>query len=106
MNKAQAMFGILGFKLYSSTKSVIVYKYATDYEEIVVFFDLENKTYYACYSRWVDNNERTFVPMSERPQNIKHSATYGHWQTESWHNFDIEQHNAIHQQMIELGWIK
>lgn len=106
MKNAQKMFTELGFELYSSTKSVMLYKYATDYEEIVVFFDLENRTYYASYSRWVDNSERTFVPMSERPQNTKHSAYYGHWQTESWHNVDIEQHNAIHQQMIELGWIK
>lgn len=106
MSNAQKMFSELGFKLYSSTKSVMLYKYETDYEEIVVFFDLENKSYYASYSRFIDNKERAFVPMSERPQNIKHSCAYGHWQTESWHVFDIQQHNAIHQQMIELGWIE
>ena len=105
MSKAQTMFSELGFKLYSTTESKILYKYETDYEEIVVFFDLENKSYYTTYSRFIDNNERAFVPMSERPQNTKHSCYYGHWQAEMWHDVDIKQHNAIHQQMIELGWI-
>ena len=43
--------------------------------------------------------------MSKRPQNIKHSAIYGHWQKEMYCEIGIELHNAIHQQIIELGWM-
>lgn len=106
MSKAQTMFNELGFKLCSSNETALLYQYKTDYEEITVHFDLENKSYHATYSRFIDNSERAFVPMSERPQNTKHSAYYGHWQAEMWHVVDIAQHNAIHQQMTELGWIK
>lgn len=105
MSKAQTMFSELGFKLCTFSETLLLYQYKTDYEEITVHFNLENKSYYATYSRFIDNNERCFIPMSERPQNTKHSCYYGHWQVEMWHEVDIAQHNAIHQQMIELGWI-
>ena len=106
MNNAVTMFKELGFELYYSGFDSLLYQYKTDYEELTVCFDLENESYHATYSRWVDNNERSFVPMSERPQNTKHSAYYGHWQAEMWHEIGIKEHNAIHQQMVELGWIK
>ena len=106
MNKAQAMFSELGFKLCTFSETLLLYQYKSDYEEMIVHFNLEKKSYYTTWSRFVDNNERTFVPMDERPQNTKHSAYYGPWQAEMWHETDIAQHNAIHQQIIELGWIK
>ena len=106
MNNAITMFKELGFKLYNSGESFLVYKFATDYDEVVVHFDLELKTYYASCSRFVDHHDRVFVPMNERPQNIKHSAAYGRWQCETICKINAKLHNAIHQQMIELGWIK
>lgn len=106
MINALTMFNELGFTLYNSSESCLVYKFATDYDEVCVHFDLELKTYSANYHRWIDNDEPTFVPMNARPQNIKHSAKYGHWQRDMEYQFDIKLHNAIHRQMIELGWIK
>lgn len=44
--------------------------------------------------------------LTERPQNIKHSAKYGHWQAEFGNEIGVKLHSAIHQQMIELGWLK
>ena len=106
MNKAQTMFNKLGFKLYDSSERCLLYVYKTDYDEVTVRFDLENKSYSTTWSIWVDKDTEIFVPMNERPQNIKHSCRYGHWQAQMWHDINVEQHNAIHQQMIELGWIK
>lgn len=103
--KALTMFNELGFKLYNSLETSLLYKYESDYDKIIIHFDLQNKTYYTTWSRFVDNNEQTFVPMNKRPQNIKHSCRYGHWQVEQ-HSIGVKEHNAIHQQMIELGWIK
>ena len=106
MNKALTMFNEIGFMLYNSSDSFLLYKFATDYDEMLVHFDLELKTYYTTWSRFVDNKEGAFVPMAQRPQNIRHSARYGHWQAEIITTIDIRLHNAIHQQVIELGWSK
>lgn len=106
MNKAQAMFNDLGFKLYNSGEDFLLYKLETDYDKVLVNFNLELKTFYTDYHRFIDNSEAVFVPMNVRPQNIKHSAKYGHWQMESYHQINVNLHNAIHQQMVELGWIK
>lgn len=104
--KSKEMFKKLGFDLYNASDSALLYKYETDYEGIVVYFDLQKKTYHSNWSIFVDNGAGTLIPMAERPQNVKHSAKYGYWQIETYHEIDIELHNAIHQQMIELGWIE
>lgn len=105
MNNAIAMFQKLGFKLYNWGEDFYLYKYETDYEKIFIRFDLELKNYSLVWYRFIDNNESTFVPMDERPQNIKHSSKYGHWQIETTYSIDINLHNAIHQQMKEWEWI-
>lgn len=106
MKSALHMFNELGFILYNSTESSLVYKFTTDYDEVSVHFNLELKNYFAAWYRWVDKTDMVFVPMNERPQNIKHSAKYGHWQCDIDYCFDSKLHSAIHQQMIELGWIE
>lgn len=106
MNNAITMFNELGFKLHNAGESFLLYKFATDYDEALVHFDLELKRYYVTWSMFVDHHDQVFVPMSERPQNIKHSAKYGNWQADVINEVDIRLHNAIHQQMIELGWIE
>lgn len=106
MKNALTMFKELGFKLYYSSDNYLLYNYETDYDQVFVGFDLEPKTYDITWSRFVDNNESVFVPMNERPQNIKHSSKYGYWQRDPCYKVNIALHNAIHQQMIELGWIE
>lgn len=106
-SKAITLFRNLGFNLFSENKCSLLYKYETDYEELLIHFDLIQKTYCVELDRFIDNNEKgSLIPMSKRPQNIKHSATYGHWQKDVYCEIDIELHNAIHQQIIELGWVE
>lgn len=106
-SKAITLFRDLGFNLYNSGKDFLLYKYETDYEEVFIHFDLSKKTYCAYWNRFIDNNEKgSLIPMSKRPQNIKHSATFGHWQKEVYCEIGIELHNTIHQQIIELGWVE
>ena len=102
MNDAMSMFRELGFKLYNSAEDFYLYKYETDYDKVFIRFDLKLKNYNVICYRFVDNTEPKFVPMHERPQNIKHSSKYGHWQSDTAYNIDIKLHNAIHQQMKEL----
>lgn len=105
MNNALRMFQALKFSLLNSSETLLLYKYATDYDEVSVHFDLEQKTYLVSWNRWVDNSEETIVSMNARPQNTKHSSRYGHWQREIFNEISVELHKAIHQQMRELGWI-
>lgn len=106
MKNALTMFNELGFKLYNSGENFLLYKFETDYDQVFIRFDLGLKTYNAEWYMFVDNNELTFVPMNERPQNIKHSAKYGHWQRKMTYDINIKLHTAIHRQMTEFGWVK
>lgn len=72
--KALSMFNELGFKVCNSSERCLLYKFATDYDEVIVYFNLEMETYYTNWSMFVDRPEMAFVPMSERPENIKHSC--------------------------------
>ncbi len=107
MNKAVTMFSELGFKIYSSDEDFLLYKYEKDYDQMTIYFDLQQKIYNVHQSRFI-NREDEFgaVPISERPQNMKYSCLYGHWQMNIGCKIGLELHNAIHQQMIELGWIE
>lgn len=106
-SKAITLFKNLGFNLCNSNNDFLLYKYETDYEELLILFDLLQKAYRVDLSRFIDNNEKgSLIPMSKRSQNIKHSAIYGHWQKEGYCEIGIELHNAIHQQIIELGWVE
>lgn len=57
------------------------------------------------YNTYKDNLY-DYVPMAKRPKDLKHTCRYGHWQHETSVYIDAKLHNAIHKQMIELGWIK
>ena len=101
---AREMFNKLGFKLYSSDESLLMYKFETDYDEMYVHFNLEIKTYAVYWNHFIDNSNMVFVPMEKRPQNIKHSSYYGHWQAEICSEISVKLHNAIHRQITELRW--
>lgn len=101
---AKELFNKLKFNLTTSDDKWLIYEYKTDYDKIYVYFYKDKKTYKTHWFRFIDNTERTFVPMNERPENIKHSASYGYWQIDQ-PEICNELHNAIHQQLIEFGWI-
>ncbi|MGN0807961.1 MAG: hypothetical protein ACI4MN_05915 [Candidatus Coproplasma sp.] len=103
---AAEMFKELGLDLYDSSHLALVYKYESDYQTLTVVFYLDNEVYAVVEDYFIDNERGVLVPMEERPQNIKHSAHYGYWQSETINQVGVKLHNAIHQQMIELGWIE
>ena len=104
--RANDLFNDLGFKKNINSNTFLVYLFETDYDKLYVNFDLVLKRYYLTYERFIDRSDIDFIPMEERPQNIKHSASYGHWQSDNCIFISMELHNAIHQQLLELGWIK
>lgn len=101
---AKTMFNELGFKLNNSGENLL-YEFETDYDAIWVIFDLDLRTYSVGSYRFIEKRDKDWVPMKDRPQNIKHSSRYGGWQIDNFYDISIALHNAIHQQMKELGWI-
>ena len=99
-------FAKIGLKLYNKTEYGITYKLESDYVEMSIHFDFQMKNYYIHLESFIDKNEPIFVPMADRPKETKHSARYGHWQAQMDVDIDVRLHCAIHQQMIELGWIE
>lgn len=104
--RANDLFRDLGLKKIVQNNTTLNYLRETDYEMLHVNFDLTLETYCITYERFIDRDDIVFVPMNERPENIKHSCGYGHWQSEMYIDVGVKLHNAIHQQLIELGWIK
>ena len=90
--RARKLFNDLNFNLITADDKWLIYKYETDYDKIFVYFLKDRKVYEIECFHFVDNTERTFVPMEERPQK---------WNFVVW----VELHNAINEQLIELGWI-
>ena len=104
--KANDLFKDLGLKRNINTNTFLAYLFETDYDKLYVEFDLVLKRYGIFSERFIDRNDANFIPMEERPQNIKHSCAYGYWEVDNYKVIDMKLHNAIHQQLIELGWIK
>lgn len=103
--KASDLFEKLGFRKRSESKDFLIYSFTTDYDNMCVYFELPTKRYNITYERFIDRTDVDFIAMDERPQNIKHSASYGHWERDSGVFVGSELHNAIHKQLAELGWI-
>lgn len=101
---AKTMFNELGFKLNNSGENLL-YEFKTDYKEIWVIFDLDLRTYSVSLHSFIEKRDKDWIPMKDRSQNMKHSSRYGGWLIESFYDISIALHNAIHQQMKELGWI-
>ena len=103
---ANDLFNDLGFRKTMHNESCLYYLSETNYDRLYIEFDLVLKRYSVFSERFIDRKDIDFIPMEERPQNIKHSASYGHWQSDNCIFIGMELHNAIHQQLLELGWIK
>lgn len=104
--KASDLFKELGFEKRYENESFLIYSFATDYDNMCVYFELPMKRYNVTYERFVDRTDVDFIAMDERPQDIKHSASYGHWERDNSVFVGVELHNAIHKQLSELGWVE
>lgn len=83
MKSAKTMFEELGFKLDCIQKEFLLYTQRTDYNSIYVEFEMGLKSYSV----------------------KKYIKGCGGWFREDC-LVSPDLHNAIHQQMIELGWIE
>lgn len=103
--KASNLFKEIGFRREGNPRS-ITYRWKTDYDELCIDFDLEMKRYSTTSARFIDRTDVAFVSMKGRPELTKHSARYGHWVSDNCIFVNMKIHNAIHKQLLELGWIE
>lgn len=102
---AQEMFKKAGFDLYDETPTTLIYKHEEPRFIYTIFFNLELKKVSITEENWIDSDTGSLVPMDKREPNLKHCAMYGYWQYDTGAEFDVDIHNAIHQQMKEKGWL-
>ena len=103
--EAKDLFKELEFKILSQDKNLLVYSCEDDYNKVFINFDLKYKRYNITWEKFIDHLYNV-VPMAERPKENRHSGYYGHWQNQTNIYINAKMHNAIHQQIVELGWIK
>ena len=99
---AKEMFIEEGFQCTIDNDEEIFYIRKTDYREESISFEIKLKRYSIHQSSWIDNDVNGLIPMNERPENIKHSATYGHWQSTVIPEIDFKLHQAINKQIEEI----
>lgn len=103
---AKELFEKLGYELFLNNKETLMYRCKKDYVDNSVTFNLGNlfpNTYDVMFVDWWDNKSADWLPMSERREDLKHCATYGHWQKVD-RPISFELHKAINKQIEELGW--
>lgn len=74
------------FKKISESDISVTYAYKTDYDDLSVSFDKEMKSVNIHYAHFIFN-EPMLEPQQEQWEKesdwIRHSAHYGHWQSET-----------------------
>lgn len=108
MNKsAKEMFERLGYTLFLKDGETLIYRHKTDYVDNSVTFYLGNHfpmCYNVSFVDWLDDSTIDgWLPMSEREENLKHCAKYGHWQKVEY-GINLSLHKAINKQIEELQW--
>lgn len=107
MKSARELFEELGYTLFLEDNETLIYRHKNDYVDNSITFHLGNyfpMCYDVSFVDWIDNSTiDDWLPMSEREENLKHCAKYGHWQKVEY-GINISLHNAIDQQINELGW--
>lgn len=83
---ADEMFEDLGYKVYLNNEDTLLYKKQSDFFKTSITFDKREfkKSFYA-----IDAD--------------KYCSANGYWST-IWHEFSIEELQAINKKVEELGW--
>lgn len=103
---AKDLFRKLGFKKIAQNDSDLVYLCENNYTRFYVCFDLSLQIYNLSCERFKEVYDVDFVSTGENPEKAKYHCHSGRWQSYNDYVIDAELHNAIHQQIVELGWIK
>ena len=102
---ADEMFKDLGYKVYLNNEDTLLFKKQSDFFKTSITFDKREfkKSFYAIDAEWVANNSEKWVTQNFRYEFDKYCSANGYW-SNIWHEFSIEELQAINKKVEELGW--
>ena len=106
-SEADKMFEELGYIKYLDNKDILIYKKQTDFFKVSITFDKRDfkKTFYAEEGYWVANNSDKWVTQEFKNDFDKYCSANGYWSS-IWHEFTIQELQAINKNVEELKWTK
>lgn len=104
MSKADEMLNNVGYIKYLDNKDTLIYKYDRETFRVSLEFDKRSfkKTFYAVESLWVPNNQSWYAQEFENEWD-KYCSAQGYWSS-IWHEFNMQELQAINEKAKELGW--
>lgn len=103
MKTADEMLNDIGYVKYLDNEETIIYKYERETFRVSLTFDKREfkKTFYATEAMWVANNEGWYTQEFKNEWD-KYCVAQGYWSS-IWHEFSIEELQAINKKVEELG---
>lgn len=105
MSKADEMLNDIGYIEYLNNEDTLIYKYERETFRISLTFDKRpfKKTFYAVEGLWVPNNSETWYIQTFKNEWDKYCSAQGYW-SNIWHEFSMQELQAINEKVKELGW--
>ena len=106
MSKADRLFEVLGYRIYLNDEETLIYKHETERFEYSITFDKREfkKTFHAVEGIFVPKDVEQWSTQEFKNEWLKYCASEGHWEN-IWHEFSIQELQAINLKCRELGWI-
>ena len=106
MTEADKMFDELGYRIILNNDETLKYSKKSDFFDTSINFDKREfaKTFYGTESQWVAKNSAVWVTQKFRDDFDKYCSANGHWES-IWHDFTIQELEAINLKCKELGWL-
>lgn len=106
MSEADKMLNDLGYIKYSEDEDKIIYKYDKETFRVSLTFDKRSfkENFYATEGLWIANDDKWYTQKFKNEWD-KYNSSQGYW-SNIWHEFDMQELQAINQKCKELGWIE
>jgi hypothetical protein len=101
---ADEMLKELGYIKYLDNEDTLIYKIDSETFRISLHFDKRDfkHTFYAVEGFWVAHNEGWYVQKFKNEWD-KYCSAQGYWSS-IWHEFSMQELQAINKKVKELGW--
>ena len=100
------MFAEIGYIKYLENEDTLIYKYNRETFQVSITFDKREfkKTFHAVEMSWIPKNSETWYTQEFESEWLKYCAAQGHWSM-IWHEFTMQELQAINKKCEELGWL-
>lgn len=104
MSKGDKMLKEAGYEKYLDNEDTLIYKYERETFRVSLMFDKRpfKKTFHAIEGLWVSNDKGWYVQEFKNEWD-KYCSAQGYWLS-IWHEFTIQELQAINEKCKELRW--